>query len=31
LRRYHKQASSPVLTIGAVEINTQDAKVSRSL
>ncbi|WP_214826667.1 MULTISPECIES: response regulator transcription factor [unclassified Exiguobacterium] len=29
LRRYHKQASSPVLTIGAVEINTQDAKVTK--
>ncbi|KDN57752.1 response regulator transcription factor [Exiguobacterium sp. AB2] len=29
LRRYHKQASSPVLTIGAVEINTQDAKVKK--
>ncbi|KAB2864575.1 MAG: response regulator transcription factor [Exiguobacterium chiriqhucha] len=29
LRRYNKQASSPVLTIGAVEINTQDAKVKK--
>lgn len=29
LRRYHKQASSPILTIGAVEINTQDAKVKK--
>lgn len=29
LRRYHKQASSPVLTIGSVEINTQDAKVKK--
>lgn len=29
LRRYHKQVSSPVLTIGSVEINTQDAKVKK--
>lgn len=29
LRRYHKQASSPILTIGSVEINTQDAKVKK--
>lgn len=29
LRRYNKQASSPVLTIGSVEINTQDAKVKK--
>ncbi|WP_029594964.1 MULTISPECIES: response regulator transcription factor [Exiguobacterium] len=29
LRRCNKQASSPVLTIGAVEINTQDAKVKK--
>ncbi|MFN3366631.1 MAG: response regulator transcription factor [Exiguobacterium mexicanum] len=29
LRRYHKQANSPVLTIGSVEINTQDAKVKK--
>lgn len=29
LRRYNKQASSPVLTIGAVEINIQDAKVKK--
>lgn len=30
LRRYHKQASSPILTIGSVEINTQDAKVNKN-
>lgn len=29
LRRYHKQVSSPILTIGSVEINTQDAKVKK--
>jgi len=29
LRRYNKQASSPILTIGSVEINTQDAKVTK--
>ncbi|WP_214824897.1 response regulator transcription factor [Exiguobacterium sp. s28] len=29
LRRYHKQVSSPVLTIGSLEINTQDAKVKK--
>lgn len=29
LRRYNKQASSPILTIGSVEINTQDAKVKK--
>lgn len=29
LRRYNKQASSPILTIGSVEINPQDAKVKK--
>ncbi|WP_215192101.1 response regulator transcription factor [Exiguobacterium sp. s7] len=29
LRRYNKQASSPILTIGSIEINTQDAKVKK--
>ena len=29
LRRYHKQVSSPILTIGSIEINTQDAKVKK--
>lgn len=29
LRRYNKQASSPILTIGPVEINPQDAKVKK--
>ncbi|WP_215189826.1 response regulator transcription factor [Exiguobacterium sp. s6] len=29
LRRYHKQTSSPILKIGSVEINTQDAKVKK--
>ncbi|TCI22457.1 response regulator transcription factor [Exiguobacterium sp. SL-9] len=29
LRRYNKQTSSPILKIGSVEINTQDAKVKK--
>ncbi|TCI30250.1 response regulator transcription factor [Exiguobacterium sp. SL-10] len=30
LRRYNKQASSSVLTIGSIEIDTQDAKVKKN-
>lgn len=30
LRRYNKQASSLVLTIGSIDINTQDAKVKKN-
>ncbi|WP_214889510.1 response regulator transcription factor [Exiguobacterium sp. s142] len=29
LRRYNKQGGSPILTIGSIEINTQDAKVKK--